>query len=436
MTAQLRILIATLAALVSIVARAEGPERDPFGKLRVFEPEGPMRGFVMLYSDAGGWDRNIDAAAVALASKGALVAGVDFAQYQQRIDQGARRCGALVGDAEATSRDLQRARNYRDYHSPILAGIGAGGALAEVILQSAPPATLGGAVSLDPHAPKHLLCIAAPPRASLNKLPGFWIVGLSTATDKLIDRTKARGASVDVRRLAASVEPSVALVDLVSRHLDATTPVIGVAKLPLIELPASHPSPLLAIVVSGDGGWRDLDKVIAEELSRNDVSVVGWDSLRYFWSYKTPEETARDLAAVIDVYTAKWHAQKVALIGYSFGADVLPFLYGRLSQSSRQRVVQISLLGLSSAAEFEIKVTGWLGANHNEAALPTQPALKPIDPALIQCFYGEKEEDTLCPTLAGRGAEVVHTTGGHHFDGDYPTLARRILAGFKTRAQR
>ena len=436
MTAQLRILIATLAALVSIAGRTEGPERDPFGKLRVFEPEGPMRGFVILYSDAGGWDRNSEAAAVALASKGALIAGVDFAQYQQGIDQGARRCGALVGDAEATSRDLQRARNYSDYHSPILAGIGAGGALAEAILQSAPPATLAGAVSLDPHASKRSPCITAPPQAHLNELPGFWTVGLSAAADELIDRTKAGGASVDVRHLPAKVDPSVALTDLVSRHLDSTTPATGVAKLPLIELPTSHPSPLLAIIVSGDGGWRDLDKVIAEDLSRDGVSVVGWDSLRYFWSYKTPEETARDLAAVIDAYSVKWRAHKVALIGYSFGADVLPFLYQRLPQHGKQRVAQISLLGLSSAAEFEIKVSGWLGGSHNEAALPTRPALEPIDPALIQCFYGEKEEDTLCPTLAGRGADVVRTTGGHHFDGDYSALARRILAGFKTRAQR
>ena len=127
----------------------------------------------------------------------------------------------------------------------------------------------------------------------------FWTVGLSAATDELIDRAKARGARV-VCRLPAKVDPSVALADLVSRHLDSTTPVTGVAKLPLTELPTSYPSPLLAIVVSGDGGWRDLDKVIAEDLSRDGVSVVGWDSLRYFWSYETPEETARDLAAVID----------------------------------------------------------------------------------------------------------------------------------------
>ena len=50
-----------------------------------------------------------------------------------------------------------------------------------------------------------------------------------------------------------------------------------------------------------------------------------------------------------------------------------------------------------------------------------------------QCFYGQDEKDSACPDLAQRGAEVIRTTGGHHFDGDYEALARRILAGFERR---
>jgi type IV secretory pathway VirJ component len=428
------ILLATATLLAAMTAGAEGPERDPYGKVRIIEPTGAMRGFVVLYSDAKGWDQDAERAAQALGRDGALVVGVDLIQYRLRIDQGARKCAALVGDAEATSRDLQRARSYRDYHSPILAGIGAGGALAEAILSAAPPATLAGAVSLDPRTPHTPLC-AAPADANGKPLPGFWTVGRRRAADDLADRIAAAGAVVDLQRVPAKESASVALADLVSRHLDPVTPPTGVAKLPLIELPASTPSPLLAIIVSGDGGWRDLDKVIAEDLSRQGVSVIGWDSLRYFWTRKSPEETASDLAAVIDTYTARWHAQKVALIGYSFGADVLPFLYDRLPRDHRQRVVQISLLGLSQAADFEIKVTGWLGGDPSETALPTQPALAPIDPGLIQCFYGEKEENPQCPALAARGAETIHTTGGHHFDGNYAALAQRILTGFRARAQ-
>ena len=197
----------------------------------------------------------------------------------------------------------------------------------------------------------------------------------------------------------------------------------------------SPPGPLLAIVISGDGGWRDLDRTIAEKLRSQGVSVVGWDSLRYFWSRKTPAQVARDLGAVIDTYTARWGASKVALVGYSFGAGVLPFAYDRLPPEAKQRVVQLSLLGFDSAADFEISMMGWLGAPPTENALPTKPALAPIDPSMIQCFYGRDDGDSLCPLLAKTDkAEVIETQGGHHFDGDYDALAEDILKGFRRRA--
>ena len=94
----------------------------------------------------------------------------------------------------------------------------------------------------------------------------------------------------------------------------------AIASLPLVELPAVPRGRLLAIIFSGDGGWRDIDKTIAQKLCSDGVSVIGWDSLRYFWSRKSPEQIANDLSQVIDTYTARWGASKVALIGYSFGA--------------------------------------------------------------------------------------------------------------------
>ena len=77
------------------------------------------------------------------------------------------------------------------------------------------------------------------------------------------------------------------------------------AKLPLIDLPAEPRGPLLAIILSGDGGWRDLDKTIGEKPQSEGVSVVGWDCLSYFWSRKSPEQLARDLDAVIDAFVSR-----------------------------------------------------------------------------------------------------------------------------------
>src|SRR6201999_4494056 len=126
----------------------------------------------------------------------------------------------------------------------------------------------------------------------------------------------------------------------------------NVANLPLIELPAASPTRLLAVFLSGDVGWRDIDKTIGENLQSLGVSVVGWDSVRYFWRKKTPEETAADLSAVILAYSAKWRTDKVALIGFSFGADVLPFLYDRLRPGLKQHVAMLSLLSSGQAADW------------------------------------------------------------------------------------
>ena len=133
---------------------------------------------------------------------------------------------------------------------------------------------------------------------------------------------------------------------------------------------------------------------------------------------------------------ARWHASEVALIGYSFGADVMPFAYNRLPHRSRLRVALIALLGFSRTADFQITLTGWLGEPPQLDALPVLPEADKIPSRLMQCFYGQDEKDSACPDLARREVEVIRTTGGHHFDGNYETLARRNLTGLERRAGR
>jgi type IV secretory pathway VirJ component len=204
-----------------------------------------------------------------------------------------------------------------------------------------------------------------------------------------------------------------------------------VSDLPLIELRAARPTDLLAIVISGDGGWRDLDKTMAEAMQREGVSVIGIDALRYFWSEKTPQQVAHDLGRVMQTYGARWHTSHVALIGYSFGADVMPFAYNRLPDALRAKVSYVSLMGFSPTADFQIRVTGWLGMPASDKALPVQGELAKLPPAMVQCIYGEKEEDTLCPKLTKTGIDVIRLQGDHHFGGDYDALAKRILGGWQ-----
>ena len=385
-----------------------------YGDVTVTQPVGPLRGFVVLYSQASGWSAADQQSADALAKAGALTVGVDTARYAASLAtiaaQKKETCHQLVGDAEALSHQLERQSQSSHYFAPIVAGTGQGATLAMQVLEQAPSNTIAGAVSVDAEHTLDPRFKPCPPDATIirDKIPGFV--------------EQASTGNADRARLVALITPHL---QTVSVHDD------DVSDLPLIELPAAHPNGLMAIVISGDGGWRDLDKTIAQALQKDGVSVIGWDSLRYFWSEKPPAQTSRDLARVMQTYSARWHAQHIALIGYSFGADVMPFAYNRLPDALRAKVSLISLLGFAPDADFQIRVGGWLGMPASDKALKVRPELARVPPAIVQCIYGADEKDTLCPALTKTGIELIRTSGDHHFGGDYNALERRILAAFK-----
>lgn len=408
------------------VEHAEALDAGRLGRVSLFRPSGPKRGFVFLFSDADGFGPELAQAARTLAAQGVVVVGVDLPAYLRGLAASDDGCHYVVAEIEALSQRLQRELGFEVYRSPLLAGTGAGATLAYAALAQSPAATVAGAVCVD-RAPvlgtRVPLCPGAPSHAVEG---GFAYEPLAELPGTLHDETRARGETPGARLLAA-LAPRVTEPAAESRAA-------SLANLPLVEVPAKQPGELFAVIYSGDGGWRDLDKTIAEILARRGVPVVGMDSLRYFWRAKTPDQVARDLAAILSVYRERWDTPRAVLIGYSFGAGVLPFAVNRLPAGERAAVVQLSLLGLEPTAAFEFHVEGWLGGRADEG-LDVLPELGRIDPALIQCVYGEEEEDTLCRSPALARAERIRTSGSHHFDGDYEGLALKILAGAERRLQ-
>jgi type IV secretory pathway VirJ component len=200
----------------------------------------------------------------------------------------------------------------------------------------------------------------------------------------------------------------------------------------LVEVPASgREGDLMAVVLTGDGGWAEIDKRVAARLAGSGVPVVGWSSLKYYWTPRTPEAAARDLARILEHYGRLWGKHRVLLAGYSFGADVLPFLVSRLPADLRSRVALVSLLGLSEQASFEFHVAGWLGVETGHH--PTVPEVARLDTTPVLCLRGEDEPDSACRLLRGASARVVTLPGGHHFGGSYERIAEALLGGLAVR---
>jgi type IV secretory pathway VirJ component len=71
-----------------------------------------------------------------------------------------------------------------------------------------------------------------------------------------------------------------------------------------------------------------------------------------------------------------------------------------------------------------------MGGAPSTDALALAPELGKPDTSRVLCFFGEEEQaesGCLDPTLSG--AQIIKTSGGHHFDGDYGKMVRTILDG-------
>lgn len=241
-------------------------------------------------------------------------------------------------------------------------------------------------------------------------------------------------AAVLIAILAIAVGPVDAREDgpAVKGKPSDTTP----ANLPIHVINGKATQDTLAILYSGDGGWQDLDEQVGNNLRNAGIPVIGLNSLSYFWSGRTARKTARDLGRIIDYYTKRLNVQHVVLIGYSFGADVMPASYNRLNPEQKAKVTAISLLSLSHTVDYVISLRGWLGFQTEGKGGDPVDDVRLIRPEIIQCVYGKDDDhDNACPALRGAGIKVIGMPGGHHFGNDYNGLSQYIIASLHTRPQ-
>ncbi|WP_312361531.1 AcvB/VirJ family lysyl-phosphatidylglycerol hydrolase [Ensifer sp.] len=437
------------ALLVATMAVAPGMAQDKpaaydtgmIPSPHILLPNDTASALVVLLSGADGWGDREDTVARALVDDKAAVIGIDLKAYLASLARDDGDCIYMVSDIEALSQQVQRALRSDAYLPPIVAGVGAGGAMALAIAAQTPAATIGQTLAVDPEEGITLqkqLCTPAEKTRKGDRM----VYGLTDgALPDPICVVFTPAASDDGRsHVAALIEKHADITqedsdddayDALTSHLtdliDSEAASDNPFGLPLTVLDTKPTRDTMAVIYSGDGGWRDIDKQVGDVLQQQGVPVVGIDSLRYFWSERDPQATSDDLAKVMDYYRKRWNVRNVLLIGYSFGADILPRTFNLLPPAERARVRQVTLMALSHQVDYKISVLGWLGAAGQGNGGDPIDDIKRIDPTLVQCIHGTEEEDDACPDLKGTGVDVVAIEGGHHFDEDYPALTRRVL---------
>jgi type IV secretory pathway VirJ component len=198
--------------------------------------------------------------------------------------------------------------------------------------------------------------------------------------------------------------------------------------LPVVTLGAKAASDRFAVMITGDGGWRRIDEKITDRLRAAGIPIVGFVASDYYRTRRSPAESACALERVIRYYKIQWRKSKVLLIGYSRGADVLPFMASRLPRDLRESTQLIALLGLEPMIDFKYSPAWSLAAYfHKEPQYAVKPEVEKLRGQNVLCIFGAKEKDSLCHVLDHTAFKIVAEPGGHHFAGKYRDIADVIL---------
>lgn len=208
----------------------------------------------------------------------------------------------------------------------------------------------------------------------------------------------------------------------VSRRAVAQADSADVRGLPIVEIAPHDTGRTFVVFLSGDGGWADIDKRIAGRLAERGLPVVGLNLRDYLKQQRTPDEVSRDVARIMRAYGRRWNRERVAIVGFSRGANLAPFAVSRLPNDERARLTLVTMIGLNRAANFKWHFQDVFRDVKRADDVPTIPEIEKLANVRMLCVYGADEAESACRDVPPNVTRIERR-GGHHLDGDYAAIA-------------
>lgn len=196
--------------------------------------------------------------------------------------------------------------------------------------------------------------------------------------------------------------------------------------LPVKELKTANDS-LLILYITGDGGMNTFSKNLSSGFQSAGYSVTSIDAKSYFWKKKTPDQAASDIDAYLQAQTGKRKSAQLVLIGYSFGADVMPFIVNKLPAAVQQRIKSVILLSPGATTDFEIHWSDMLGMDKKRSMDVVAEVAKLRANTVILAGSDEK---SVYQSKAKTNYHLEILPGGHHYDDNTDELVKVMMKYF------
>lgn len=177
------------------------------------------------------------------------------------------------------------------------------------------------------------------------------------------------------------------------------------------------------ILFPGDGGWRDFSDTLASIISNKGINVIGFNTIPYFDSTRSPEKIAKDVQRIMRNFSHALHKNHVIIGGYSFGAEILPFVYNKLDKEYKEMVRTVFMIGPSTGADFRVSPIYYYNAADSKPVLPE--LLKSDKEKFI--IFCDNQKRSLCKVLGSKhNIETISLNAGHLFSGKYRVVSELI----------
>jgi type IV secretory pathway VirJ component len=433
----------------------------PFGEVFIYKQTGTPKNLVIMISGDAGWKYGVVGFAETFAEKSNLVIGVDILRYYKDLRQRTDDCYRVATDFTTLATEIEKKYNFPDYRPPVIMGYSSGATLVYGVLAQARPGTFIGGISLgfcsDIDLPK-MLCQTnglSEKTDSTGKsyflkpdarLGNPWVV-LQGKLDNICNYSEvadfvSKTANAELITLPKVGHGFSKLNDFIPQWEDAFDKLVktyepskipsyntdNVKNLPVIitNTKVQDKNTPVAILISGDGGWYSFEQSIADGLAEIGIPAIGLDSRKYFWNRRSPDETAGDIASLLSFYYNEWKRDKCLLLGYSLGAEIVPFIVNRLPEDLKSGIVLAVLLSPETTTDFEVHISNMLGMGNSKNTYQVLDEIKKLKPVPALCIFGQSEKSQVPELLKGTSVNINIIPGDHHYKFNVPLILQKI----------
>ncbi len=203
----------------------------------------------------------------------------------------------------------------------------------------------------------------------------------------------------------------------------------------LVHAPREDKGRPPVLLLSGEGGWRHFDQMLAGYFRDAGHWVGGMDTMKYFWQAQDDRQV---LSADVQAYTRELvkaagrpEGTPIILAGFSFGADLAPWIAG--SGGWDRRIAGLVMLGPDEIGSLEFRVLEIFGFSEKNHVFPVADALASARGFPLLFIHGGKDPHSDAPPLFEKAPEpkrILTVPGSdHHFSGHEEDLRTTLVQG-------